>query len=426
MHNELFSFIKKSPTAFHAVAEIAKTLENSGYSRLNENEEWLLENNGKYFVVRGGASIIAFRAKNNGSGFMTVATHSDSPCFAVKSNAQKEGKYSRLSVEGYGGMINYSWLDRPLSVAGRVSVKTESGMEERLVNIDENLLCIPSVAIHFNRTVNEGIKLNPAVDMLPLYSGNKEKDLVCEIAKAVNAKKEDVLGFDLYAYNRDEGTLFGAENEFILCPRLDNLECTYSALKAFLGASDNEETVPVLAVFDNEEIGSQTSHGAYSTFLSDTLYRIAGNRAQYLKMLANSFTVSADNAHAFHPNHPELSDCDNAPVLNEGVVIKRTASRRYATDGASMAFFMEICRRANAKTQVFHNRSDLAGGSTLGAITDGTVSVPTVDIGFAQLAMHSANETAAVADVTAMTEALTAFYSTAIIQKGDIIELKKN
>lgn len=417
---ELFSFIKKSPTAFHTVKAVADRLIKDGYTRLYENDEWKLQPNGKYFVIRGGASIIAFRTVEKALGFTAVATHSDSPCFALKENFQKSGAYSRLIVEGYGGMINYSWLDRPLSVAGRVIVKTADGMRETLVDLDKNLLTIPSVAIHFNRTVNEGLKLNPAVDMLPLYSTSGNADLKGEIAKSLGVKDEEILGFDLFVYNRDEGSIFGANGELMLCPRLDNLECAFSALEAFLTAKNSSETVPVLAIFDNEEVGSQSSHGAGSTFLEDVLYRVAGDREKYLRMLANGFIVSADNAHALHPNHPELSDGDNAPVLNGGVVIKKTASRRYATDGASYALMEEICRRAGVKTQVFHNRADLPGGSTLGAITDGKVSVPTVDIGFAQLAMHSANETAGSLDLIEMIKALTELYSTKIDRHAEI------
>ncbi len=415
--NELFSFIKKSPTAFHSVKTVSEKLEKEGYVRLYENEKWSIEEDGKYYVIRGGASLIAFRGVKGAKGFTTVATHSDSPCFFLKSAANKSGLYTRLNVEGYGGMINYSWLDRPLSVAGRIVVRTAEGMEERLVDIDEELLCIPSVAIHFNRTVNDGIKLNPAIDMLPLYSTG-EADIIEEIATRCGVNKKDVLGFDLAVYNRDEGKRFGKNGEFMLCPRLDNLECTYAALNGFLQAKKTD-SVPVLAVFDNEEVGSQSSHGAGSTFFADTLRRISGEE-KFRLMLANSFTVSADNAHAIHPNHPELSDGDNAPVLNGGVVIKKTASRRYATDGASYGFFEELCRRAGVKTQVFHNRADLPGGSTLGTIADGKVSVPTVDIGFAQLAMHSANETAGSLDLAEMIKALTELYSTKIEHRGEV------
>lgn len=417
--NGLFDFIKNCPSPYHTVKEAAGRLASAGYKRLFEGDRWELSEGGKYFTVRNGTSLIAFRYKKGATGFNIIASHSDSPSFKVKESAEQKGAYTRLEVEKYGGMIYYSWLDRPLSVAGRALVNTDEGIEARLVNIDRDLVSIPSLAIHFNRGVNDGAKLNPATDMLPLYSLSKDKSLRSLVAEAAEVKEEDISSFDLYLYNRDEGRVFGAEDEFILCPRLDDLQCVYSSLIAFIESEDSE-ALPVLAIFDNEEVGSDTKQGAASTFLPLTLERIGGEN--YIPMLSGSFIVSADNAHAKHPAHPEMSDPDNAPMPNGGVVIKYNASQRYATDGLSKAVFEKICERAGVKTQLYYNRADLPGGSTLGSIADTRVSVPTVDIGFAQLAMHSANETAGARDLAPMIKAMATFFATPLSYEGEKIK----
>lgn len=409
---ELFGFIKNSPSAYHTVATVRARLVGEGYSELREGQDRELSDGGKYFTVRNGTSIIAFRYKKNAAGFMIAASHGDSPSFRLKLSSEQVGAYTRLEVEKYGGMIYYSWLDRPLSVAGRVVVRTAEGLEARLINVDKDLAVIPSVAIHFNRNVNDGYKFNPAQDMLPLAASSKEKgSVLAAIADAAGTSADNIVSHDLFLYNREGGRVVGANGEYILAPRLDDLECVYASLDAFLSARDSA-SVPVLAVFDNEEVGSATKQGAASTFLADTLSRIAG--ADYRKMLANSFMVSADNAHAKHPNHPELSDADNAPIMNGGVVIKWNANQRYATDGVSDAVFRTVCERCGVKVQSYYNRADMAGGSTLGSISDTVVSVPTVDIGLAQLAMHSATETAGAEDVASMIKALTEFFGTSL------------
>jgi len=418
----LFDFIEKSPTAYQAVNTVKEMLDNDGYTELYESDVWKLSAGKKYYVIRNGTSIIAFRAQKSTKGFMICSSHSDSPTFRVKLTAETVGAYSRLEVEKYGGMIYYSWLDRPLSVAGRVIVKTDKGVEARLVNIDKDLLTIPSLAIHVNRGVNDGAKFNPAQDMLPLYSEDKDKSAFVEsIARELNVKADDIVSHDLFLYNRDGGKYFGKDNEFILCPRLDDLACVYASLKAFLHAK-NAPSTPVLAVFDNEEVGSETKQGAASTFLCDVLSRISGDTDTYRTALESSFMVSADNAHAVHPAHPELADADNAPKLNGGVVVKYNASQKYATDGLSDAIFRTICERAGVKTQTYYNRADLPGGSTLGSISDTRVSVPTVDIGLPQLAMHSATETAGAHDLDEMVKALSEFYSSSITKRGNTVE----
>ena len=415
----LFAFIKKSPTAFHTVAAVKAELIKHGYTELSEGAKFTLANGGKYFLTRNRSSIIAFRYSSDANGFMIVSSHSDSPAFRVKMTPEQTGAYTRLEVEKYGGMILYSWLDRPLSVAGRVILKNENTLTQALVNIEKDLAVIPSVAIHLNRGVNDSCKLNPAVDMLPLISKDG-KSLMNEIKDALSVSEDNIISHDLFLYNREEGRVFGASNEFILSPRLDDLECVYASMTAFLSAND-AKSIPVLAVFDNEEVGSETKQGAASTVLYDTLSRISNEN--YYEMLYNSMMVSADNAHAKHPNHPELSDPDNAPLLNSGVVVKWNASQRYATDALSASIFEEIAKRGGAKLTRYYNRADLPGGSTLGSISNTKVSIPTVDIGLPQLAMHSAAETAGAFDLSDMIKALTSFYSSVIKRAGDSISI---
>ena len=418
-HTEgLFEFIKNSPSAYHAVNTVREMLEAEGYTELYESDRWKLAVDGKYYVIRNGTSLIAFRTVRDARGFMICASHSDAPTFRVKVTPEAVGAYTRLEVEKYGGMIYYTWLDRPLSVAGRVILRTPDGVESRLVNLDTDLLTIPSLAIHLNRGVNDGAKFNPAKDLLPLYSSGAEKgDLVKSIAEQLGVDIENILSHDLFLYNRDEGRRVGKDGEFILCPRLDDLGCVYTSTVAFLAAR-GAQSLPVLAIFDNEEVGSETKQGAASTFLRDTLLRISGSDQSLAVALENSFMLSADNAHAKHPAYPEMSDPDNAPVLNSGVVIKYNASQRYTTDGLSDALFRTVCKRAGVKVQTYCNRADLPGGSTLGSISNTRVSVPTVDIGLPQLAMHSANETAGAHDIGSMISAITEFYSTTMAKKG--------
>lgn len=417
--NGLFNYINASPTAMHAVDSLRTLLLSDGYTELYEADEWQLTDVGKYFVVRGGTSIIAFRTVTSPRGFMIAAAHSDSPTFRVKLSGNKSGAYSRLDVEKYGGMIYYSWLDRPLSVAGRVVVATESGIESRLVNIDRDLVTIPSLAIHLNRGVNDSLALNPATDMLPLLSLGSQEILPL-VADAAGVSADSILSHDLFLYNREQGRTLGADNELILSPRLDDLESVYAAYCGFTEASPST-SIPVLAVYDNEEVGSETKQGAASTFLYDVLTRISG--ADYNRLVASSMMLSIDNAHALHPNRAEMSDRENAPTLGGGIVVKFNANQRYATDGISHALFLEICNRAGVKTQRYYNRADLPGGSTLGSISNTRVSVPTVDIGFPQLAMHSATETAAVADLEPMITATRAFYSASVCPRGDKVTI---
>lgn len=421
LNNELFEFIYNSPCAYYTVQSVKVRLLSEGYTELFEGEKWELSDGGKYFVIRNGTSLIAFRNNASANSFMICASHSDSPSFRLKLSVEKGGKYLVCDTEKYGGMIYYSWLDKPLSVAGRVVVKGERGVETRLVNIERDLFVIPSVAIHLNRNINSGYEFNPARDLLPLASGAGERgELIKLVAESAGVRSEDILSHDLFLYVRERGRVFGVKDEFIISPRLDDLACVFASLKSFLQARATEN-IPTFALFDNEEVGSETKQGAASTFLCDVMSRIKG--VDYDIALQNSFMVSADNAHALHPNRPDLSDSENAPILNGGLVVKFNANQRYATDGISDAVFYVICNRANAKTQRYYNRADLLGGSTLGSISDTKVSVMTVDIGLPQLAMHSAVESAGASDLSEMVKALTEFYGSYLEKKGEKLEI---
>lgn len=421
---ELLGFLKNSPTAFQAVEEIEKKLTEAGFAKLGEHENWDIVPGGKYFVTRNGSSVIAFSVpKKYAHSFMITASHTDSPTFKLKSAFEAEacGKYVKLNVEGYGGMILSSWLDRPLSIAGRLIVKDGSKITTKNVNIDRDLVLIPNVAIHQNRQINSGFSYNIAVDMMPLYSASDKKGTLLETAaEYAGCAKENVVGGDLYLYNRTPGTIWGAGDEFFSSARIDNLQCAYSTLIGFISAADEAKAVNVYASFDNEETGSATKQGAGSQFLSDTLAKIAEKLGfSVTEALASSFMVSADNGHAKHPNHPELSDAQNSPAMNEGVVIKENAAQKYTTDAVSSAIFAKICEDANVPVQRFANRSDMGGGSTLGSISNTNAAMITVDIGLAQLAMHSSYETAGTKDTGYMIDAITQFYKSKLTTDGD-------
>ena len=414
----LQNFLDNSHSSYHAVANLAAQLAEAGYTRLSEKEEWELVPGGKYFLVRGGTAVIAFRIpEGEVTGFMMSASHSDRPTFKVKENAETVGAYTKMLVERYGGMLISTWLDRPLSIAGRVVVETEQGVEIKLVDIDRDLLMIPNVAIHMNRQANEGYKWNPAVDTLPLMGGKDAKGKLNEILEEAAGGK--ILGHDMYLYIRQKSSIWGVNEEYISSAALDDLECAWACTQGFLAAPDTA-AIPVLCVFDNEEVGSSSAAGAAGDLLESVLVRICEARElDIFRLLANSFMVSADNGHALHPNHPELADAANAPMMGGGVVIKFNASQRYCTDGFSAAVFRRICGKADVPTQTYCNRADIAGGSTLGNISLHHVSVPTIDIGVAQLAMHSCYETGSVADAIHLKNALAAFYGATLDTQGD-------
>ncbi len=410
---DLLTFLDRSPSRYHAVENLRLELEAAGYARLEEGRAWTLAPGGRYYVVRNGSALAAFRVpRRDGAGFMISASHSDSPTFRVKEHAELEGPdgYLRLNVEGYGGMLCAPWLDRPLTVAGRVLVSTDGGIEPRLVYVDRDLLLIPNVAIHMNREANTGYKYDPKCDMVPLMGLGAEKGTFRSLAaQAAGCAPEDILGTDLTLCLRQKGLVWGEKGEFLSAPRLDDLQCAWGCFRGFLEAGESA-AVPVYALLDNEEVGSLTRQGADGTLLSDVVERVcAALGRDRAAAVANSFMVSADNAHAVHPNHPEYHDATHRPAMNAGLVIKHGV--RYATDGAAQAVFTALCRRAGVPVQHFSNRSDLAGGSTLGNISNAHVSVNTVDIGLAQLAMHSCFETAGVRDAGYLVQAMTAFYA---------------
>ena len=409
----LRAFLDAAHSVYHANAIVKTLLEKDGYLPLVERQDWNIQPGGKYYVSRGGTALVAFRVpETQPAGFVMSASHCDRPCFKVKENFELNGTYLRLAVERYGGQILSTWMDRTLSIAGRVTVETENGVENRLVDIDRDLLLIPSVAIHMNRQVNDGYKWNPAVDMLPLLGGKEVAGkLLAELEQQAGGR---ILGHDLYLYIRQKSTVWGVEGEYISSAALDDLECVWGCTQGFLKAAPTN-SVPVLCVFDSEEVGSGSVQGAGSTLLTDVLERVCGAMGWNLKrMLAQSFVVSADNAHAQHPNHPELADPTNAPILGSGIVVKYNANLSYCTDGVSAAVFRKICEKAGVNTQSYCNRADIPGGSTLGHISLAHVSVPTVDIGLPQLAMHSCYETAAVSDAADLETAMTAYYGTTL------------
>lgn len=408
----LFDFIAKSPCSLHAAQTVADRLTSAGFAELLESGAWELISGKGYFVRRNQSSIIAFRMPEDVTGFMIGAAHTDSPCLKLKENMEitAEG-YTKLDGEQYGGMLLGTWLDRPLSVAGRLLVATETGTASVLVDLERDVLTIPSLAIHMDRSANEGKRWDVQKDMMPVL-GKGQRELLPLLAEKAGVAREDILSFDLYVYNREPGKTLGVEEELILCPRLDDLMCVYGLLEGFLRA-EQPKTVSMVYFCDNEEVGSMTRHGAMSTFLGDVMRRICAARGMsevdFIRTVAQSLLVSADNAHGAHPNHPEKAALTNRPRLGEGVVIKYGA--RYATDGASSALLRKLLKDAEVPTQTFFNHSNIGGGGTIGNIVGTQVSMHAVDIGMAQWAMHSAAETAGGADVEHLIRAMEAVFS---------------
>ncbi len=416
---QMLRFIEESPTSYQAIANLKQMLENEGYREWKEEETWEITGE-KFYVVRNDSSLIALqfpKAVSGPKGFHVIASHSDSPSFKIKENPQisADGGYVKLNTEKYGGMILSTWLDRPLSVAGRVALQTDAGIRTQPVDLKEDLCVIPNLAIHMNREINKGMEYNPQVDMLPLFGmGEMSKEAFLEkVAEAAGVKVREILDYDLFLYLREKGRFVGAGQEFVLSPRLDDLQCVYASMKAFL-AVQPEEYINVCAVFDNEEVGSGTRQGADSTFLRDTLLRcseaLGYSGGEFCRLVAGSFLISADNAHAVHPNHPEKADPVNRPRINGGIVIKYHGCQKYTSDAFSAGKMKSICLKAGVPFQSYTNRSDVAGGSTLGNISTAHVSVPSVDIGLPQLAMHSAMETAGSHDTEYAVQAFKVFY----------------
>lgn len=428
----MLSFIDASPTCFQAVANLSRDLRESGFEPLDEAQEWNLVPGRCYYVTRNQSALVAFRmphAAEGGQGeeglvqgFQMAAAHADSPLLKIKSNPEMPfgDWYVRLNVERYGGMLCRPWFDRPLSVAGRVVVRTARGVESRLVDLGRPVALIPSLAIHMDRAANEGHKLSVQKEMLPLVgTGASAGRLQQQVADAAQAEPEDVLGADLFLYNCQPGCVWGVDQEFVSSRQLDDLQCAWALTEGLKVAAPAPGRVALCAVFDNEEVGSSTKQGAASPFLLDVLGRIAGGSQVLPRLLANSFLVSADNAHGVHPNYADKADPTNRVVLNQGVVVKESASQRYTTDGVSRAVFSLICQQAGVPLQTFANHADVPGGSTLGNLASSHVAVSAVDVGLPQLAMHSPYETAGVKDAAYLVQAMRAFYGSALVRTAD-------
>ena len=421
LNQRLLDYIAASPTAFHAVANAAAALDKAGFTALDMAEDWALNPGGKYYVTVNGTTLLAFRlSAGQPTGFMVTASHSDSPTFKLKPGfTRRSGDYVQLNTERYGGAINASWFDRPLGVAGRVLMADVEGrISAQLVYPDRDLAIIPSVAPHLNSEANSGFKVNLNVDTFPLLAQANDPDALMQQLLG-SGDGGEVVGHDLYLVCRDRGAEVGTQGQFLCAPRLDDLACAFGCLEGFLQAEVND-AVNVYALFDNEEVGSATRQGAGSTLLATVLQRIASScGCDYARLLPQSFLVSADNAHAIHPNHPEFSDPKNAPQLNGGLVVKFNAAQRYTTDGVSAALFTQLCHKANVKLQTYANRSDLPGGTTLGGIATTHAPLRSVDIGLPQLAMHSCYETMGSADLAELVSAATALYSHSLRTTGE-------
>ena len=416
LNERLLDFISRSPTAFHAVENTARSLADAGFEELRETEGWALAPGARAFVRRNGSSLIAFRVPEGvPAGLLLAAAHSDSPCFKLKESAALSSVgYVRLSVEKYGGMLCAPWMDRPLSLAGRVTLREGDRLVSRLVDLRRPVALIPNVAIHMDRNANESKSYDVLADMPALFSLAGGRGPEALIAESLGVKEEDIVSKELYLYPCEPGTLWGAEEEFLSSPRLDDLQCVFGCLQGFLEA-EGSGSLTVLCVFDNEEVGSASKQGADSTFLSDVLRRVflalGLDESAFLRCAANGFMVSADNAHAVHPNHPEHADRSERPVPNGGVVLKYNANARYTTDSVSAALFSEICRRAEVPVQRYSNRADKPGGSTLGNISLSHLSLDCADVGLAQLAMHSCYETGGAKDTEYLVRAMRAYFS---------------
>jgi aspartyl aminopeptidase len=444
---DLLRFLDESPCNFLAVKNIANALEAAGFRQLDMADSWALQPGDRCYVVKNSSAIFAFvvgSAKPADAGFRIVTAHSDSPGFRIKPNAEivNEGGVVTLNTEVYGGPILYTWFDRPLSISGRVILRGASPLKPvtRLVNFRRPLLTIPHLAIHYNRSVNEGNPLSKQRDMLPVLGRVNSKEegrglLTRMVAAELQVAPEDILDFDLTIYDTTPACLFGLNNEFISSGRIDDLEMAHAALAALLAACNEANGIPagvssttvaeagaeaapgvlpqtrVMAIFDNEETGSGTKQGAASPILRSILERIAANPEDFSRAIANSFMISADNGHALHPNYPSKQDPTNHPIPGEGPVIKINANCKYMTDAHSAAIFRSVCEVAGVRCQTFVNHSDTAGGSTLGNILTGKIEIDGVDMGAPQWAMHSCRETAAIADYFSTLRAFTAFYN---------------
>ena len=421
LHN-LMQYLSESPTPYHAVAAQSERLEAAGYHRLTEAQTWTLERGQGYYVTRNESSIIAFRLpKQDAKRFMMTASHTDAPTLKLKDvpDLPAANGVKRLNVEGYGSALLLPWFDRPLGVAGRVAVRTEDGVEMRLYASSRPLAMIPSLAIHMDRDANHGHDIVRQKEIVPLYGQADAPDMLTIVAQDLGLSRTDILAHDLMLYNTEPPRLWGAQNEVLSAEKLDDLACAYASLAGFLTAHESD-SIPVHIVLDSEEIGSSTMQGACGTFVRDTLMRIAEvfgwTEQEYLTAVAESFMLSADNAHAAHPNHMDRADPVTYPHLNGGPVVKFSGAQTYATDSVSAAVVRRAAEYADIELQSFVNNSDVRGGRTLGNIFVQQVSAHTADVGIAQLAMHSPYETCGSADVEALAALCRTIYSTTLCE----------
>ena len=423
---EVVEFIDESPSSYHVVKNCSDILDENGFERIMPREKWELKKGGKYFFKKSSSTIIAFTVGENfdaGKGFKIFGAHTDSPCFRIKPNPEMVTEnIVRLNTEVYGGPILSTWFDRPLSIAGRVIVKGENPFFPKTVKIkiDEPLLTIPNLAIHQNREVNNGVKIDKQNDVLPVISlinHNFEKEGYLEkiILKKMGIKKEDIIDFDLYLYATEKGCLLGANEEFISSPKIDNLASVYTGLIGLVESKENKDRINIFVAFDNEEIGSATKQGADSNYLLNTLERISLSlgldRSEFLQMLESSYILSADAAHAAHPAHLGKTDPTNRGRINEGVSIKISAKQKYTSDGYSIAVIRQLIEGTNIKIQPFVNESNELGGSTIGPLSSTHLDIDGVDLGVPMFAMHSVRELCGIFDVFYLKELAKEFFS---------------
>ena len=419
-----FKFIDDSPTSFHVVKNSEDILQKNGFQELLLSEKWNLKKGGKYYVSQNSSAFIAFIVGTDTikNGFKIIGVHADSPDIRIKPNPEMITEhYLKFNTEVYGGPLLNTWFDRPLSVAGRIALKSKEILkpELKLINIDKAIAIIPNLAIHMNRDVNKGVEIKKQKVLLPVFCTveddyKKDDFLVDIIAGELKVPKEKILDYDLSFYDYQKGSVIGINNDFVFSGRLDDLEAVYAGIEAVKTAPGTKAT-NVLACFDNEEVGSRTKQGADSTLMANVLERIilamGGTRNDYLRSIASSFMLSSDAAHSIHPNYTDKSDPTNKPVINKGPVIKVSLAQKYTSDANSMAVFKEIAKKADIPYQVFANNSDMKGGSTIGPISSAYFPVKSVDVGVPMFGMHSIKETCGVKDHSYMIKLFKEFYS---------------
>lgn len=430
MDNGLLEFLDYSHSQFHSIDKISKILLSDGYIELKESDEYVLEKGKKYFVKRNLTSLLAFKIPNEIKDyhFQMVAVHSDSPNFKIKDHVyDNSSNCFKLIVEPYGGMIHSTWLDKPLGVAGRIVYKNGDQINSKLVDLGDGIAIIPNLAIHLNREINDGYKYNPQTDLCPILASSNDENIFEKTLNNYLEEDQELLSYDLYLYNSEKAQLIGLNKDFLSSPKLDDLACDYTCLKGFMNG-ENKSHISLFVSFDNEEVGSGSINGADSTFLEDNLRRIntalGYKEKEFLRALAKSTLLSADNAHAIHPNIPNKLETKSPVLLNKGIVIKHNANMHYCSDALGAGLIKSLCKDIDIPYQEFFNRSDIRGGSTLGNISMAHVSILSVDIGLAQLAMHSSYETMGSKDIDDMIMLITAYMSKDIVNKDGNINIR--